>query len=90
MNQEIDKINQTLPTASAGSCNGVGHDDDPGEKTRTLQRWIRSVLRKIIHYQGEHQRLLNDASITLQLALPNEIVMNNVLPFLNLPSYTFS
>ena len=26
---------------------------------------------------------------TLELALPNDIAMNNVLPFLELPTYTF-
>ena len=62
----------------------------PGEKAQTIRRWIRSVLDKIIQYKDEHQRLLNEAAITLQLASPNyDIVVNNVLPFLVLPSYTF-
>ncbi len=54
-----------------------------------IRRLIRSVLRKIIHYQAEHQRVVNEASLTLHHALPHDIVMNNVLPFLELPSYTF-
>eukprot|EP00985_Skeletonema_marinoi_P014762 scaffold7522_cov202-Skeletonema_marinoi.AAC.17 len=85
MNEEIVSINRILPTASAGRW---GRDE--GEKAQALRTWIRSVLRKIIHYQAEHQRLLDEeAATTLQLALPQDIVMNNVLPFLELPSYTF-
>eukprot|EP00985_Skeletonema_marinoi_P029537 scaffold28122_cov126-Skeletonema_marinoi.AAC.4 len=85
MNEEIDSINQILPTAYAGS----GWEDDDGGKARAIRIWIRSVLRKIIHYKVEHQRLLDEAATSLQLALPQDIVMNNVLPFLELPSYSF-
>eukprot|EP00984_Skeletonema_dohrnii_P025052 scaffold14191_cov97-Skeletonema_dohrnii-CCMP3373.AAC.1 len=51
--------------------------------------WIRSVLRKIICYKAQHHSLLNEAATTLQHALPPDIMMNNVLPFLELPSYSF-
>ena len=91
MNREIDSINHLLPNAAAGGF-GYGFDaTDPGEKAQTIRRWIRSVLRKIIDYQEEHRRLLEqDVATTLQLVLSNsDIVMNNVLPFLELPSYTF-
>jgi hypothetical protein len=60
-----------------------------GGKTEAMQTWIRSVLHKVLQYKAEHRRLLNEAAITLQLALPNDIVFKNVLPFLELPSYTF-
>eukprot|EP00984_Skeletonema_dohrnii_P000625 scaffold194_cov84-Skeletonema_dohrnii-CCMP3373.AAC.6 len=87
MNEEIDSINQILPTVDAGSG---GWDTDEGEKAQAIRTWIRSVLRKIIHYQAEHQRLLDEqVATTLQLALPQDIVMKNVVPFLELPSYTF-
>lgn len=33
--------------------------------------------------------MLNEAATTLQLALPDDIVTNNVLSFLELPSYSF-
>ena len=33
--------------------------------------------------------MLHEAATTLELVLPDEIVMNNVLPFLHLPPYTF-
>ncbi|KAK1737819.1 hypothetical protein QTG54_011591 [Skeletonema marinoi] len=91
MNEEIDSINQILPTVYAGS----GWDDDgmeyeDGEKAQAIRMWIGSVIGKIIHYQAEHQRLLDEeVATTLQLALPRDIVMNSVLPFLYLPSYTF-
>ena len=85
MNEEIDSINQILPTSSAGRW---GHD--VGDKARVIRTWIRSVIGKIIHYKARHQRYLNEEiATTLQLALPRDIVMNNVLPFLELSSYTF-
>eukprot|EP00985_Skeletonema_marinoi_P000899 scaffold363_cov216-Skeletonema_marinoi.AAC.13 len=89
MNKKIDSINQILPTAPGGIyCYEIGLHDDGG-KTRTIRTWIRSVLRKIIHYKAEHQRIVDEAATYLQLALPRDIVMKNVLPFLELPSYTF-
>eukprot|EP00985_Skeletonema_marinoi_P018371 scaffold10249_cov226-Skeletonema_marinoi.AAC.1 len=89
MYEEIDSINQILPTASAGSV-GYYDDDDEGEKAFAIRTWIRSVLRKVIHYKAEHQRLLNEqVATTLEHSLSQDIVMNNVLPFLELPSYTF-
>jgi len=87
MNEEIDSINQILPTTPAG---GDADDGDVGRKAMVMRTWIRSVLRKIIHYQAEHQRYLNEEIATaLPPALPRDIVMNNVLPFLELPSHTF-
>jgi len=91
MNEEIDSINQRLPTVDAG----FDDDDDDdyyhhvGLKALAIRMWIRSVLDKIIHYKAEHQRIVGEAATYLQLALPNDIVMKNVLPFLELPSYTF-
>ena len=90
MNEEIDSINRTLPDAPAGYYNEYGDaEDDEGEKAREIRRWIRSVLRKIINFQAEHQRILDEAATTVQLVVPQDIVINNVLPFLELPSHTF-
>jgi len=51
---------------------------------------MRSVLGKIIYYEVEHQSLLNEEiAPTLQLALPRDIVMNNVLPLLELPAHMY-
>jgi len=87
MNEEIDSINQILPTAPGGFYRyDMDHHDDGG-KARAIRTWIRSVLHKVIHYKAEHRRLLDEeAASTLQLALPRDIVMNSVLPFLQLPS----
>ena len=89
MNELIDSINQILPNAYAGTYACDEESDEVGEKARVIRRWIRSLLLKIIHYQAEHQRFVNEASSTLHHALPPDIVMNNILPFLVLPSYTF-
>jgi len=90
MYEEIDSINQILPTVDAGSVYyyEISHHDDGG-KARAIRTWIRSVLRKIIHYKAEHQRIVDEAATYLQLALPRDIVIKNALPFLELPSYTF-
>ena len=88
MKQEIDSIILILPDARPGNAEFFSADYDEGEKARVIQAWIRSVLLKMIHYQAEHQRVLDEAATTLQFALPRDIVLNNVLPFLELPSYT--
>jgi len=87
MYEEINSINQILPTVDAGFSE---EEDDVGEKVEAIRTWIRSVLGKIIHYKAEHQRLLDEqVATTLEHSLSQDIVMNNVLPFLELPSYTF-
>eukprot|EP00984_Skeletonema_dohrnii_P010964 scaffold4329_cov76-Skeletonema_dohrnii-CCMP3373.AAC.2 len=86
MSEEIDSINQILPTTPAGN---VYSRENVGGKAREVRLWIRSVLHKIIQYKAQHQSYLNEAATILQLALPNDIIIKNVLPFLELPSYTF-
>jgi len=83
MKDKIDSINQSLPTTPAG--NG-GID---GGKARVIRSWISSVLSAIVQYKAQHRSYLNEAATTLQLASPNDVVLENVLPFLKLPSYTF-
>ena len=85
MLREIDAINQILPTTPAGGNRYL----EFGEIAQAVRLWIRSVLRNIIDYIAQHHRYLNEAANTLQLALPSDIVFKNVLPFLELPSYTF-
>ena len=88
MEREIDSINRILPNARAGRHGHYG-SDDPGEKAYVVRMWIRSVLGKIIRYKAEHESLLNEAATTLQLILPQDLIMNNVIPFLELPSHSF-
>ena len=84
MNEEIDSINQVLPNTPAGDWR-----DDSGGKAQAIRTWIRSVLRKIVQYKAEHRRIMDEAAATLQFVLPQDIVRNNVLSFLELPSHTF-
>ena len=81
MNEEIDVISRILPNAPAG-----GNRNDPGGKAREIRTWMKSVLHKYTHYTAKHRRYLSVAAATLQLALPNDVVLKNVLPFLQLPS----
>ena len=85
MSNEIDSINQILPNTPYGSTE---YRDD-GEKAQVIRRWISSVLRKIVQYKAEHRHIMDEAAATLQFVLPQDIVRNNVLSFLELPSYTF-
>jgi len=85
MDREIEAINQILPNTLAGNW----ENEDVGGKALVIRMWIASVLHKIVHCKAQHLRYLNEAATTLQLALPNDIVNKNVLPFLELPSYTF-
>ena len=86
MNEEIESIHRILPNAPAGLTERYV---DNGEKADRIRRWIFVVRQKIIRYKAEHRHYLNEAAITLRCALPNDIVLKNVLPFLELPSYTF-
>ena len=90
MRGEINSINRILPNADVGGEYDYNIDDySPGEKAQAIRTWIRSVIRRIVHYQAEHQRLLDEATAALDLHLPGEIVMNNVITFLELPRHTF-
>ena len=57
INQEINNINQILPTTPA---------DD---KTEVIQEWVQLVLRRIRYYKAEHHNLLKVAVTILELAL---------------------
>ncbi len=82
MNEEIDSINQILPDTPAGDWTS----NNPGGKARVIRRWIGSLCDKIDYYKAAHQRVLGEAADTLEVGLPRDIVVKNVLPFLILPS----
>ena len=83
MNEEINSISQILPNTPAGNFVNAG------EKAQEIRAWIRSVLHKIVHYKAQHRRHLDAAASALHSALPNDIILKNVLPFVELPSHTF-
>ena len=58
MNDEINMINRALPTLNA-----------EGIQTDGIKQWIQSVLRLINHLRTEHDRLLKEAMMLLELAL---------------------
>jgi len=79
MNTTINSIDEILPNTT-----GVG-------KAPLVRMWIELVLRKIVDYKRQHRNVLTEATTTLDefALLPKDMVINNVLPFLDLPSYTF-
>jgi hypothetical protein len=68
MNEEIGSINQILPNVPAGWLYEEGYRQH-GEKAQVIRSWIRSVLGKVEHYKAEHQRMLNEATTLLELAI---------------------
>ena len=79
VNEVIDSINEILPNTAPGNCYS-----DIGEKAIAIREWIGVVLRKVIHYKSAHRELLDEAATTLQRSLPNDAVINNILPFIAL------
>jgi hypothetical protein len=64
MQGEIDRINQALP-------------DTPAiEKATAIQQWIIRVFSRMEHYKSEHQILLKEAMILLELALWKAKLLN--------------
>ena len=53
-----------------------------GGKAQAIKRWVESVIFMLDHYKAEHLRYLRLLQPSLEV-LPREIVMNNVLPFLD-------
>ena len=56
MKGEINRINQVLTNTNS-------------RKTRPVQQWMRSVIRRLDHYKAEHRSLLKEATTLLELAL---------------------
>eukprot|EP00984_Skeletonema_dohrnii_P007070 scaffold2531_cov126-Skeletonema_dohrnii-CCMP3373.AAC.1 len=56
MEDEINRINQDLPTIGGG-------------KTAAVQQWMELVTRRLDHYRAEHKALLKEATTLLELAL---------------------
>eukprot|EP00985_Skeletonema_marinoi_P017746 scaffold9811_cov147-Skeletonema_marinoi.AAC.4 len=56
MEDEINRINQDLPTIGGG-------------KSAAIRQWMSSVVSQIDHYKGEHKALLKEATTLLELAL---------------------
>ena len=57
MNNEINRINQILPTFTAW------------HKTGAIQRWIGTVIGCLNRYKTEHKAILKEATALLELAL---------------------
>ncbi len=57
MEEELDRINQTLPNIRAA------------EKARTIQQWVARVLQRMEQYKTKHHALLTEATTLLELAL---------------------
>ena len=57
MQEEMDRINQTLPNTHSA------------EKAGAIQEWITRVLNRMGHYRSEHQIILKEATTLLELAL---------------------
>jgi hypothetical protein len=79
MNTAINSIDEILPNTTV-----VG-------KAPLVRMLMKLVLRKIVDCKQQHRNVLTEATTTLDefALLPKVMVINNVLPFLDLPSCTF-
>ena len=82
MEQEINAIGQVLPNAHVGDI----YTRDEGGKARAIREWTARVLNKLVCYKEEHYNLLKEAALILFCVLPNDIVTNKVISFLELQS----
>ena len=57
MNNEINSINQTLPTTKTWG------------KTEAIQQWMESSFHRLDHFKAEHHNILKEATTLLELAL---------------------
>ena len=57
MNDEIDRINRQLPRTH------------PYNKADAIRQWIRSVINRMDHYKAEHNKLLKEHMVNLELAV---------------------
>lgn len=97
MNEEIDSINQALERLHADAHSAHAHSDhlhavrvDYEKMAEATQEWLRCVLHKIIDYKAKHRLLLPEvADKLIELELPNDVVVNHVLPYLELPLHMF-
>ena len=94
MNLVIGSIFSAISSAHPGGpiLTSRGNPDllwRAGDKARTINRWIRSVLRDVNLYKRYHQEFLEEAATSLNLVLPQEIVTTGIIPFLELPPHEF-
>ena len=90
MNARIEVIIGILQSSCSGDWFDEDSDEiDEGDIAMNIRIWILMVLTGIIEYKAKHRALLNSATAILQTILPNDVVMNNVIPFLDLPLYKF-
>jgi hypothetical protein len=64
MDEEIDRINQTLPNTQSY------------EKAEAIQEWVTRVLDRMEHYKTEHKVLVKEAMTLLELTLWKAKLLN--------------
>ena len=91
MNEEIHSINQALERIHADAPSDLHVVRVDYEKmAEAIQEWLGCVLHKIIDYKAKHRLLLPKvADKLIELELPNDVVVNHVLPYLELPLHVF-
>ena len=78
MGEVIDSITEILLNTN---------DDGKGGKARRIEEWIAHVLRKTNYYKAQHRRFLTMIATELAYTAANDIVIDNTLSFLELPSH---
>ena len=63
---------------------------DAWRRADTKRAWIKVVLSATIQFKARHRRLLNEVTKIVELVMSRDILlMNNIIPFLDLPLHMF-
>ena len=84
MEFQLYSINEMLPIVASD----IGRNNTSAISSE-IQEQISTIRHNIFCYKKEHNRVLKKATIAVEQVLPKDIVRNNVVPFLELPSHTF-
>ena len=65
MTGEINRVSQTLPTT------------DRSERAAEIEQWMSAVISRLDHYKAEHQKILEEATTLLELAIWKANLLDN-------------
>ena len=58
-----------------------------GEKTTFIREWISRIARKVSDYKAVHRCILQEIVPILQPSLSKDVVVDNIMSFLELPTH---
>ena len=83
--KEINSISKQLTLINDPDCGDYFEERDLGH---AVEKWLKRVLGKIVEYKRAHFCALSVANCSIDI--PNHIMMETIIPFLDLPEHRFS